>query len=120
MQTNIKATGLELTPEVKRYADKRMRKIEKALAHDTTAVAQLEIERTLTHSAGQQFRAELTLIGAHLLLRFEAVERSLHAALDVLEDKALTELHKAKGKRQNILRRQAKALKELLKGLRGD
>jgi ribosomal subunit interface protein len=112
MRTNIKATGLELTPEVTRYSNKRMRKIEKELARDDTAVAQLEVERIQSHDAGQQFRAELTLVGANLLLRFEATERSLHAALDVLENHALAELHKAKGKRQHVWRKQAQKFKE--------
>ena len=115
MNQNVKVTGLVLTPEIRSYLDRRMRKVEKMLAEDGAAVIDVLLERTVSHDAGEQFRAEIMVTGSKLSLRCEATEATLHSAIDALEDVAVGELRKVKGKKQHLLRRQAKRIKDWLR-----
>lgn len=118
MTTNIKATGLNLTEEVRTYIEKCLHKIEKYVQDEPAAVIQVEIERTMSHEAGEGYRGEVTLSGGGLSVRAESKGSTLHEAIDVLENKVIGELRKVKGKRQHILRRQAKRVKDFIRGWR--
>lgn len=116
MRTNLKATGVTLTPEVQSYFDKRMGKVGKLLSGDPTAQLDAELERRMSHGAGEEFRVEITITGTGMHLRGEASEPTLHSAIDVVESQILNELRKSKGKRIDVVRRQALRFKNFLRG----
>ena len=118
MTTNVKATGLTLSEEIRTYLDKCLSKVEKYTQGDSAAIVQVELERSMSHSGGEVFRGELTVSGSNLSIRAEAEATSLHAAIDVLEDRVVNELRRLKGKRQHIFRRQAKRVKDFIRGWR--
>ncbi len=118
MTTNIKATGVTLTDEVRRYLDKCLHKVEKYVGGESSAMANVELERLMSHEAGEMFRGELTISGAGLSVRAESEGTTLHAAIDTLEATAVGELRKLKGKRQHLFRRQAKRIKDFIRGWR--
>jgi ribosomal subunit interface protein len=118
MTTNIKATGLTLTDEVRAYIEKCLTKIKKYVPDEAAVAIQVEVERTMSHEAGEGYRGELTLSGGGLSVRAESEGASLHEAIDILETKIVGELRKVKGKRQHILRRQAKRVKDFIRGWR--
>ena len=118
MTTNVKATGLTLTEEIRSYLDKCLGKVEKYTSADSAAMVQVELGRSMSHSGGEVFRGELTVSGSGLSLRAEAEGPSLHAAIDILEDRVVSELRRLKGKRQHIFRRQAKRVKDFIRGWR--
>ncbi len=116
MQLNIKATGLTLTDEVRAYLDKRLHKVSQMVAsHNGSAVIEVELERTMSHEAGEVFRGEVTISGDGLSIRAESQEKTLHAAIDVLEDVALVELRKSKGKKLRLFRLQGLRVKNWLR-----
>ena len=115
MNISIKTTNLSLTSEIESYADSRMAKAARLVAGDTTAKGQLELERQVSHDAGEQFRAELTLQGAGFSVRAEAVESTLHGAIDVLENQLLEELRHIKGKKETLVRRAGARMKQWLR-----
>ena len=116
MRTNIKVTGITLTPEIQSYFDKRMAKVVKVLASDPTAQIDAEIQRQVLHTAGEEFRVEITITGAGMQVRSEVKEPTLHSAIDVAEGQVLNELRKSKGKRIDVVRRQALRFKNFLRG----
>lgn len=115
MKINIKATGLTLTDEIRSYLDKCLEKVEKHLHESEDAVANVELERHVSHDAGEVFRGELTLSGAGHSMRAESEGGTLHEAIDVLENHAIGELRKVKGKKINLFRREGLRVKNWLK-----
>jgi ribosome-associated translation inhibitor RaiA len=51
-------------------------------------------------------------------LRAESKESTLHAAIDAVEAQLLAELRKTKGKRTDLVRRQAARIKDFIRGWR--
>lgn len=115
MKTNIKATGLTLTDEIRDYLDKCLEKVEKHLQSVDDAVVSVELERTMSHDAGEVFRGELTISGAGHSIRAESTGSTLHEAIDILENHVVGELRKVKGKKMHLFRREGLRVKNWLK-----
>lgn len=118
MRISKKSTEVRLTPEVHAYFDTRMAKIEKLIGKDPTAFMDAEFERHMSHTAGEEFRVEVTITGNGMQLRAESKESTLHAAIDAVEAQLLAELRKTKGKRTDLVRRQAARIKNFIRGWR--
>lgn len=114
MKTNIKATGLTLTDEIRVYLDKCLEKVERHLSGEDVVVS-VELERHVSHEAGEVYRGELTLSGAGHSMRAESEGATLHEAIDILENHAIGELRKVKGKKMNLFRREGLRVKNWLK-----
>ena len=87
MQLNIKATNLELTPEIKEYAQLKMDMLDKYLGKFKVISARVEIGKTTNHHLkGEIYRAEANLVVAGDLLRVEKTEKDLFKAIDKVKD----------------------------------
>ncbi|MBX4206436.1 HPF/RaiA family ribosome-associated protein, partial [Candidatus Parcubacteria bacterium] len=49
MRINIKATGIELTPAITDYAERKVAMLDKYIARGTDAVAQIEVGKSTRH-----------------------------------------------------------------------
>jgi len=119
MKINIKATGIELTPAIAGYVQKKISAIEKYLpAGAVDLVAQVEVGKsTQHHKSGEVFKAEVHLVGAGLDLYAVSEQSDLYAAIDLVKDELARELTRLKGKRETLYRRGAKMAKNMMKGL---
>lgn len=115
---NIKGTGLEISDELRRYAEKKLQQTEKFLQGDTAAHADIELEHDALRD-GDRNRAEFTLTAAGGLYRAESWGETMHSALDLAIAGLLAELSRDKNKRIDLVRRGAAKAKEFLRGLRG-
>lgn len=115
MKINIKATGLTLTDEIRDYLSKCLEKVEKHLHGSAEAIISVELERTVSHEAGEVYRGELTITGAGHLHRAESKGATLHEAIDVLENHVISELRKVKEKKMHLFRREGLRVKNWLK-----
>lgn len=87
MNINIKATGLDLTPAIKEYTQKKMDRLEKYLGNFKVMSAKLEVEKTTRHHVkGEIFRAEANLVINGDLLRVEKTEKDIFKAIDKVKD----------------------------------
>ncbi|KKW14940.1 MAG: hypothetical protein UY54_C0010G0013 [Parcubacteria group bacterium GW2011_GWA2_50_10b] len=88
MKINIKATGIELTPAIAGYVQKKISAIEKYLpAGAVDLVAQVEVGKsTQHHKSGEVFKAEVHLVGAGLDLYAVSEQSDLYAAIDLVKD----------------------------------
>ncbi len=99
MNLNIKATGLDLTPAIKEYAQKKMDKLEKYLGNFKVMSAKLEMEKTTRHHVkGEIFRAEANLVVNGDLLRVEKTEKDIFKAIDKVKDHMELMIRKYKDK----------------------
>ncbi len=119
MKINIKATGIELTPAISGYAQKKIASIEKYLDKGMVdIVAQVEVGRsTRHHKAGNVFRAEVHIIGGGLDLYAVSEREDLYAAIDDVRDEIVHSAVQLRGKRETLTRKGAEIIKNVMKGI---
>ena len=118
MNTNIKTTGVTLSPSISDYVTKRLKKIEKLLDKDTAVQCDIELGRASGHHhKGEIFKAEIHVVGSGKNCYASSEKEDLYAAIDDARDEILRELKAAKGKRISIIRRSGARVKNMIKGL---
>ncbi len=109
MQLDIKATNLNLTPQIKDYIQLKMGMLEKYLGKFKIIGAKFEVELTTRHHVkGEIFRAEGNLIVNGDLLRVEKTEKDIYKAIDKVKDHLEVMIKRYKGR---IIDRKKKKLK---------
>jgi len=87
MQINIKATNIELTPEIKDYVQEKMDMLEKYLGSVQVINADFEVAMTTRHhNKGKIYQAEANIEVPGDLLRVEKTEKDLYKAIDKVKD----------------------------------
>lgn len=119
MKINIKATGIQLTPAITSYVEKKISAIEKYLdKNQKETVAQVEVGKsTKHHKSGEVFLAEVHLSGVGLDLYAVSEQIDLYSAIDLVKDEIVQNLVQLKGKRQTLSRKGAQIVKNMMKGL---
>ena len=119
MKINIKATGIELTPAISSYVNKKIYSIEKYLdKNNANVVAQVEVGKsTKHHKTGNVFRAEVHITGGGLDLYAVSEKEDLYSAIDIVKDEVVHSVVQSKGKRQTLTRRGAEMIKNMMKGI---
>ena len=116
MRINIKATGIELTPAISNYVNKKISSLEKYLSNEV--VVQVEVGKiTQHHKSGNVFRAEIHIIGGGLDLYAFSEKDDLYVAVDVVRDEIIHNVVHTKTKRETMARRGAEIIKNMMKGL---
>lgn len=106
MKINIKATQIELTPEIKEYVQEKIDMLEKYLG--SVQVINCDVEVGLTsahHNKGEIYRAEINLEVPGELLRIEKTEKELFKAIDKVKDHMTRSIKRYKEKRIDKKRR---------------
>lgn len=117
MRYNLQATGWSLDLGLKEYVGEKIEKLDDFVREgDTSAFADIEIERRVTHSRGEEYRAEFTVHSAGAHFRAEAVEATPRAAFDVALEKLSREMRGKKRKGLRLTRLQGLRFKGLLRG----
>lgn len=116
MKINIKATGMDLTPAIFDYTNKRMEKLGKYLETGDPVVAIELGKSTHHHKHGEVFRAEVRISGSGT--NYYAVKEAtdLYAAIDEVRDEVIQEITKSVGKKRELLRRGERAIKDMVRG----
>ncbi len=117
MNYNIKGTGLEITPELREYAETRLEHAQKFLAGDSTAHAEVELEYSAARDGGK-YRAEFMVSASGELYRSEEWGGGMHEAIDLALNALARELRRSKKKRLHNFRHTAVRVKEYLRGWR--
>lgn len=118
MRTNIKATGIELTPAIRDYIESKLSgHLERFLdPKDESAIADIEIGKTTQHhQKGDVFRAEVNLHMARAHLRAEAKSGDVYSAIDFVENEIVREITAYRDRRLTLVRRGARAFKETMR-----
>ena len=118
MKINIKATNLELTPDINDYVSKKIDGLEKFIDYaDSSVQAWVEIGVTTRHHQhGDIYRAEIQLHIPHEKKGVRAVSEkdALYAAIDEARDEIKRELSKIKGRKISLARKGARMFKKLI------
>lgn len=105
--------------EVERsYVDKRLAKIAKLLAGDSTAKCDLELAKTTEHhQKGDIYRAEIHIVAVGKNLYAANEQSDIFSAIDGVRDEILRELKAQKTKRTSYIRRGGAKIKAMIRGL---
>lgn len=118
MNTDIKATGISLTPAISDYIEKRLKRISKLIKGDRAARVLVEVGKTSNHhNKGDIFRAEIRIVGTGKDLYVSSEKPDLYAAIDDASDEILRELSSSKDRKLSRMRRSGLRVKTMMKGL---
>lgn len=118
MNTNIKTTNITLTDAISQYVTKRLEKVGKLTAGDTSIQCDIELARTTAHhNKGDIFKAEAHIVGAGLNVYHSADKEDLYVAIDEMRDGILRELKSHYQKNTSRVRRGGAVVKNMMKGL---
>ncbi len=109
MRLNIKATNLELTPELKEYVQQKMDMLDKYLGKLKVISAHFEVSKTTNHHLkGEIYAAEANLTIGGDLLRVEKTEKDVFKAIDKVKDHLEMVIKKYKDKKIDRKRKKQK------------
>ncbi|RJQ32281.1 ribosome-associated translation inhibitor RaiA [Candidatus Parcubacteria bacterium] len=118
MQINLKTTNIQITPQTRDYAERKVNSLEKfILGMDESVQAWVELEKTTNHhQKGDIYRAEIQIRIPHYNrgARAEATHESLNEAIDDAHDEMKIELEKIKDKKISLARRGARLFKKFI------
>lgn len=118
MNYNIKGTGIQVTPELRDYVEKRLAAhVDKFLSRDSTAHADVELKFEQVRDGGR-YGAEFTVSAGDALYRAQEWGSTMHEAIDLAVSRLTGELARNKKKRLHVLRHSAVKVKEYLRGWR--
>lgn len=116
---NIKGTGLELTPEIRDYAEKKIMSLDKFIRTDRDNIfSEVELSHvTKHHKNGDIFKAEINIGFSGLKFRAVAEGEGLYSSIDAAREIMEHELVSHKDRGTTLFRRGARSVKKMLKGI---
>lgn len=108
MNIAIKATNLQLTQEMKDYAEEKIQGLSKFI---DALEAKVELERDRKHNSGMVFRAEVNLIIGKKHMFADATGVDIFAAIDLVIPKIKEQISKFKDKKSTLAKRGGRTAK---------
>lgn len=100
MKLTIKATSLEITPEIHSYLEEKIGNLDKFMPEvDSSVEAWVELARTTYHhQTGDIFRAEVDIRVPGEILRAEAERENIFLAINEVKDELQQQIKKYKNR----------------------
>ncbi len=111
----FKATNTELEGTLQDLIEQKMQTLEKFLGDDTSVKCEVEFEKVTAQQSGQIHRVEVNLFRNGKLFRAEATEDSFEKAIDEVRDELDKELRRDRKKKETMLKRGGRAIKQMLR-----
>lgn len=116
MKTNIKATGIFLTPAISEYINKKVLMLQKFFSQEKEVLVSVEVGKTTKHhKSGDFFRAEIKIVAAGEDYYAVVEKDDLYAAIDEVKDEIVRELTSKRKKALRLFRRGSAKIKNLLR-----
>lgn len=118
MQTRIKATDYQMTPETAKYLDSRLATLDKLVdPKDESAICEVEIGRDAGKKQHSEhlWYVEIRVVAARTNVYAKNRASSVHAAIDDVKEEVERQLRQSKGKKSALAKRQGKKFKDGLR-----
>lgn len=116
MNIQIKATGIELTPAISAYVEKRLDSVKKYFEEGKMPNMFVELGKESNHhKQGEVFRAEVRIGGAGQNFYAVSLAEDLYASIDKVKDDIIREITKVKGKRETLMRKGGRMIKDTMR-----
>jgi putative sigma-54 modulation protein len=117
MNTNIKATNMELTNAINDYVVKRLSGIEKFVKEGEMS-AYVEVGKTTNHhKQGDVFKAEFNIEISGIKFYTISEKEDLYKAIDNAKEEIVRQITSHKDRKQTLYKRGALSVKKMLKGV---
>lgn len=120
MRVVLKQKNLAFTPAIREYIEKKlvspMRRAVGSTAADELVILEIEIARTTTrHRKGLVYYAEANMSWGKTLIRVEAEDQDIYAAIDALKDELEERMKSLKEKSVSVNRKRARSAKQIIR-----
>ena len=116
LKTRLTTKNLTADNELKDYLEKRISKLNQLIDDDdTSAQADIELEKYGGQNKGEIFRAEINLQVAGAMLRAEEEAETIRKAIDATKEEMMRELRDRKEKQQTKERDGARKAKDMMR-----
>ncbi|MAZ67489.1 ribosomal subunit interface protein [bacterium] len=117
MHIDFKAPTLELSNDVRNYAEEKVRTLRKLLqkVEDENIRADVELAKKGNQQSGDIFRADITVYAGPDRIHAVGHGESLHAAIDEAKDDLARRLRRDKTRRLDTLREGSAKIKKMLR-----
>ncbi len=117
MNINFKATTIELTDEIRTYAEEKTISVTKLLKNvDAGNIsADVSLEKKQEQNSGNVFRADITIHAGAERVHAVGHGESIMAAIDIARDDLVSRMGREKKRRLDALRRGGAKVKKLLR-----
>lgn len=120
MRVVLKQKNLAFTPAIREYVEKKLvspaRKLVGSTAAAELVILEIEIARTTTrHRKGLVYYAEANMSLGKKLIRVEAEDQDIYAAIDALKDELERRVKSLKEKSVSLNRRRARNAKQIIR-----
>lgn len=112
---NYKATATELDEGLQELVEQKFQSLEKFIGDETDVQCDVEFEKVTPHKNGNVYRLEANLWLHGKLYRAEATEANFETAIDEVRNELDKELRRGSGKRDTLLKRGGRKLKEMMR-----
>lgn len=120
INTNLKTTNITADDELQEYLAKRLKKLDRFVDDDdTTAIADVELEKRSGQNSGEIYRAEINLKVAGSYHRAEDEAADIRDAIAAMQESIIRELRKEKEKKRGRIRSGARKMKRMIQGWYG-
>lgn len=117
MNTNIKATNIELTSAINDYVFKKISGIEKFVKNGEMS-AYVEVGKTTKHhKQGDFFKAEFNIEISGIKFYTVSEKEDLYKAIDDAKEEIIRQITTHKDRKQTLYKRGALSVKKMLKGV---
>ncbi len=112
-----KATNITIDPSWQTLVDQKFQTLEKYIGEDSSATCDVEFEKETGdhHNTGMLHRVEANLFTHGRLYRAEASLETFEQAIDVVRAELDRELAKANEKRETLIKRGGRKIKDMLR-----
>ena len=117
MNTNIKATNMELTDAISDYINKRLSGINKFVKNGEI-LARVEVGKTTNHhKSGDVFKAEFFIDISGTEFYAVSEKDDLYAAIDDAKEDVFRQISTNKDRKLTLFKRGASSVKKMMKGI---
>ena len=117
MNVTYKAENLELTPDVRAYAEEKLEAVQKLLSNyaPENVACDVALVKDDAHQSGNIYRADVTVHAGSEHVHAVGHGESLMAALDEVKDELARRIRREKDKEETMFRKGGAMLKRMMK-----
>ncbi len=111
----FKHTNSNTDSRIHGFVSQKLSPLEKYVGDETDVRCEVEFEKVAPQKSGNVCRVEVNIWVAGTLYRAEAVGETSESAVDIVRDELEQEMRKAHKKRNSLLRRGGRKIKEMVR-----
>lgn len=112
---NFKSTNVDIEDKLTDLLEDKLQSLNKYLGAETDVVCEAEFEKITASGKGRIYRVEVNLQVAGTVFRAEATEENFEKAIDEVRDELDKELRRANRKRDTMLKKGGRRIKEMMR-----